>query len=65
MFEHIRLYLISCHVQNLYVAFFECFNLTELVSFYNYGVCGRMNQVYCMVHYLEGIATNTDCFFLS
>ena len=45
--------------KDLYVEFFECFNLTEFVSFYNYGVCGRINQVYCMVHYLEGIATNT------
>ena len=45
--------------KDLYVEFFECFNLTEFVSFYDYGVCGRINQVYCMVHYLEGIATNT------
>ena len=45
--------------KDLYVEIFECFNLTHIVSFYNYGVCGRMNQEYCMVHYLEGIATNT------
>ena len=45
--------------KDLYVGFFECLNLTQFVFFYNNGLCGRINQEYCMVRYLEGIATNT------
>ena len=45
--------------KDLYVELFQCLNLTQFVSFYNNGVCGRINQEYCMVRYLEGIATNT------
>ena len=44
--------------KELFVAYYRCFNDTAyLVSFFNDGICGRINQEYCMVRYLHGITS--------
>ena len=48
----------SSECKNLFVAYYSCFNDTAyLVSFYNNGICGRINQEYCVVRYLRGITS--------
>ena len=48
----------SIKYKDLMVAYYSCFNETTcLVSFYNDDICGRINQQYCMVHYLHRITS--------
>ena len=48
----------SSECKELFVAYYRCFNDTAyVVSFYNDGICGRINQEYCMVRYLHGITS--------
>ena len=48
----------SSKCKDVFVAYYSCFNDTAyFFSFYNDGICGRINQQYCMVCYLHGITS--------
>ena len=47
----------SSECKDLYVSYYRCINHTRLASFFNDGLCGRMNQEYCMVHFLHGFTS--------
>ena len=41
----------SSECKDFFVAYYNCINHTDLVTFYNNGLCGRMNQQYCVIHF--------------
>ena len=45
--------------KRLIVAYFNCHNNTHVATFYNNGVCGKINQEFCYVHHLRGTAGGT------
>ena len=47
----------SSECKELYVAYYNCINFTEFASFLNDGMCGRINQEYCMMRFLRGFTS--------
>ena len=45
------------------VAYYNCLNETHVVTAYNYGVCGKINQEFCLVHHLRGTTAGTIVTF--
>ena len=42
--------------KRIIVAFYKYCNMTHVVTVYNYGVCGKINQEFCLVRHLRGTA---------
>ena len=47
----------SSQCKNTADQYFRCLNDSEEISFLNKGLCGKLNQEYCLVHHVRGTTT--------
>ena len=45
--------------KHIIVTYFNCHNNIHAATFYNNGVCGKINQEFCYVHHLRGTTAGT------